>query len=164
MLQNHLPTPKKRQSYETSPQETAANTDRRPVVCKSCIRMRITLALCLSRHQHLVHNDRTLKSAAIDAEHYVPTDQRKLLQGRIRVICVWRPVGDEVHHEPLAVVDWKSSSVDDLLPVLVRDDNSSQGQDQFLSRFSGDHKWYYLEHQVSTPVVACFTSLIACEP
>ncbi|KAG8708333.1 hypothetical protein FRC11_006558 [Ceratobasidium sp. 423] len=98
-----------------------------------------------------VHVDRTPESVAAEVRKYMGDDAERLLQGRVRFINVWRPIGHQVHHEPLGFADWQTSSdVSNLLPLRV--DNIYANFDVFISRFSRGHRWYYLGHQRSPPV------------
>ncbi|KAG9081395.1 hypothetical protein FRC06_005607, partial [Ceratobasidium sp. 370] len=116
-----------RQSYETE-----------PTVGRDYIHERPTA--------QTVHTDRTPESVVAEVRERLGDDAERLLQGRIRFVNVWRPIGQVVHHEPLAVADWQTSSdMSNLLPLRV--DTDYAVMNIFISRFSRKHKWYYLGHQ-----------------
>lgn len=85
-------------------------------------------------------------------------DGERLLQGRVRFINVWRPIGQAVYCEPLAVADWQSSSnMSDLMPVHV--ETADESFDGFAARFNKKHEWYYLKHQVSSALKSTYSIL-----
>ncbi|OAX39685.1 hypothetical protein K503DRAFT_849381 [Rhizopogon vinicolor AM-OR11-026] len=68
---------------------------------------------------HSVHADRTFESSVAQVRETCG-DRAQCLEGRIRLINVWRPIGSAVYHEPLALADWRSICVDDdILPHRV---------------------------------------------
>lgn len=90
-------------------------------------------------------------------------DADRCLQGRVRHINVWRWISQEMHHDPLAVVDWQTTSYrrDDLLPLQ----DSNGATSERLVRHDSNHGWYYLGHQVSSTIRrSLYTSSIACGP
>ncbi|CAE6483597.1 hypothetical protein ACGC1H_005281 [Rhizoctonia solani] len=106
-----------------------------------------------------VHIDRTPESVATDVRKHMGDDAEHLLQGRVRFINVWRPIGCEVHHEPLAFADWQTSSeTSNLLPMHV--DTIHANLNIFISRFNKAHRWYYLGHQTPSEVamIKCYDS------
>ncbi|CAE6462802.1 unnamed protein product [Rhizoctonia solani] len=105
-----------------------------------------------------VHVDRTPESTAAEVKKHMGDDAERLLQGRVRFVNVWRPIGHEVHHEPLALADSQTTSKSDLLPVHV--DTIHATAQVFLSRFSRAHTWYYLGHQTPSEItmIKCYDS------
>ncbi|KAF8608049.1 hypothetical protein BDV93DRAFT_586032 [Ceratobasidium sp. AG-I] len=117
------------------------------------------LTLCLSLFQCLVHVDRTPESVAAEIRACLGEDAERLLQGRVRFVNAWRPIGQAAHHEPLAVVDWQTSpDASNLLPLYFT--NVESAFDQYISRFDKKHKWYYLGHQTPSEValIKCYDS------
>lgn len=100
---------------------------------------------------HNVHTDRTAESVVAEVKKYLGEDGERLLQGRVQFINVWRPIGQEVHHEPLAVADWQTSSdASNLVPLHV--ETASDTFDALVSRFNAKHSWYYLSHQAPAEI------------
>ncbi|KAH7337829.1 hypothetical protein B0J17DRAFT_757304 [Rhizoctonia solani] len=100
-----------------------------------------------SPSNHCVHADRTPAAVATEVwEHLGPEEGEWLLRGRVRFIIVWRPIGQEVYRDPLAVADWQSSSTTEFLPVRI--ETSINSTKALLARFNEGHKWYYLKHQM----------------
>ena len=69
-----------------------------------------------------VHIDQTPSSAEARVRRHVSSEEEasKLLQGRYRIINVWRPINGEVQSFPLAVADSSTVRDDDLVPVEHR--------------------------------------------
>jgi hypothetical protein len=63
-----------------------------------------------------VHIDQSYSAALSRVPHHLPEDAEKLLQGRVQIINVWRPI-KTVQRDPLAVAE--ASSVDDGSLVVV---------------------------------------------
>lgn len=108
---------------------------------------------------HCVHAERTPESVIEDVKEHLGRDGEALLLGRVRFFTVWRPIGEEVHHEPLAVADWQTSSdVSRLLPMRL--DMPPAHFEVFLARYSSKHSWYYLRHQAQDEamLMKCYDS------
>ena len=85
-------------------------------------------------------------------------DAERLLKGRVRIINVWRPIGNPVAHKPLAVADWRTVDQQDLVPVeLVYPDRSGE---TYGVRYNPKLQWYYLGGQTPDEVILikCFDS------
>jgi hypothetical protein len=63
-----------------------------------------------------VHIDQSYAAALSRVPHHLPDDAEKLLQGRVQIINVWRPI-KTVQRDPLAVAE--ASSVDDKSLVVT---------------------------------------------
>ena len=64
-----------------------------------------------------MHVDQTFKSAVERVHHHLGDEADRLLQGRVRLINVWRPIHHPVAHHPLAVAHWRSLDPEhDLVP------------------------------------------------
>ncbi|KAG8748904.1 hypothetical protein FRC11_011774, partial [Ceratobasidium sp. 423] len=95
---------------------------------------------------HVVHADRTPESVIKSVRTCCGPEAEQLLQGRVRFIIAWRPIGQMVYSEPLAVVDWKSiSDMSGLLPIHITTPRASL--ESFIARFNKEHEWYYLKNQ-----------------
>ena len=65
-----------------------------------------------------VHVDQTPNAAAVRVRRHLPAEEaEQLLKGRYQIINVWRPIGHAASDFPLAVVDWRSTSPEDLIKV-----------------------------------------------
>ncbi|KAK4096854.1 hypothetical protein N658DRAFT_501098 [Parathielavia hyrcaniae] len=67
-----------------------------------------------------VHVDQTPAAAEARVRRHVklpPPELDALLQCRYQIINVWRPIGHPATDFPLAVIDWRSTKPDDLVPV-----------------------------------------------
>lgn len=88
-----------------------------------------------------VHVDQTFFSATERVKLHAPEDAEKLLQGRYRIINVWRPLNGPVMGFPLAVADGETVQNDDLIPIEHRYPNRN-GQTAAV-RFNPEQKWFY---------------------
>ena len=86
-------------------------------------------------------------------------DAERLLKSRVRLINVWRPIGNPVAHKPLAVADWRTLDVkNDLVPVsLIYPDYVGS---TYSVKYNPDLQWYYLSSQTPEEVtlIKCFDS------
>jgi hypothetical protein len=65
-----------------------------------------------------VHVDQTPAAAAARVRRHLPAEEaEELLTGRYQIINVWRPIENPASDFPLAVVDWRTTELDDLVPV-----------------------------------------------
>lgn len=88
-----------------------------------------------------VHIDQTPESAAQRVRYHLPEEAEKLLQGRYRIVNVWRPLNGPVMAHPLAVSDSATVRDEDLIPVEHRYPNR-KGQTAAV-RFNPGQRWYY---------------------
>ncbi|KDQ08741.1 hypothetical protein BOTBODRAFT_37602 [Botryobasidium botryosum FD-172 SS1] len=105
------------------------------------------------------HVDQTFDAGFARVHYHLGDEAERLLKGRVRIINVWRPIGAPVYHDPLAVADWRSVSVDkDLIPV--RFIYPHREGSIFHVRHSENLKWYYLKEQTPSEVtlIKCFDS------
>ncbi|THG95404.1 hypothetical protein EW145_g7964 [Phellinidium pouzarii] len=105
------------------------------------------------------HVDQTPEAAIARVRRHLGADAERLLKGRVRLINVWRPIGNPVAHYPLAVADWRTVDArHDLVPVrLVYPDYVGS---TFAVKHSPQLKWYYLSGQRPDEVtfIKCFDS------
>ena len=90
-------------------------------------------------------------------------DAERLLKGRVRIINVWRPIGNPVAHKPLAVADWRTlDPARDLVPVTYRYPDRTGAT--FSVRYSAAHRWWYLSGQTTGEVtlIKCYDSETGC--
>ncbi|PSN72296.1 hypothetical protein BS50DRAFT_248294 [Corynespora cassiicola Philippines] len=88
-----------------------------------------------------VHVDQTPKSAAQRVKFHLPDEAEQLLQGRYRIINVWRPLNGPVMAHPLAVADSATVRDEDLVGVEHRYPDRTGETAQV--NFNPDQKWYY---------------------
>ncbi|KAJ4372915.1 hypothetical protein N0V83_003206 [Neocucurbitaria cava] len=88
-----------------------------------------------------VHIDQTPYSAAERVKLHLPDEAEELLQGRYRIINVWRPLNGPVMAFPLAVADSQTVQDGDLIPIEHRypDRNGQTASVQYNPK----QKWYY---------------------
>jgi hypothetical protein len=89
-----------------------------------------------------VHIDQTVKSATQRVHNHLPEEAEKLLQGRYRIINIWRPLNGPVQANPLAFASSASLKDDDLIPVEHRYPDRT-GETAGI-RFNEGQKWHYL--------------------
>ncbi|KAI8626962.1 hypothetical protein F5Y19DRAFT_184090 [Xylariaceae sp. FL1651] len=86
-----------------------------------------------------VHVDQTTAAAVARVRRHLPADEaEELLKRRVQLINVWRPIGHPASDHPLAVIDWRSTSPEDFIPVdllypkradSVMDDDDDRGKE-----------------------------------
>lgn len=87
-----------------------------------------------------VHIDQTAKSATARVHHHLPNEAEKLLQGRVRIVNVWRPLNGPVQATPLAFADSTSVKDEDLIGIEHR--YPDRTGETAAVQHSGE-KWYY---------------------
>ncbi|KAF2655390.1 hypothetical protein K491DRAFT_598982 [Lophiostoma macrostomum CBS 122681] len=134
-----------------------------------------------------VHVDQTPGAAENRVRRHLPADEAdELVKGRYQIINVWRPIENPASDFPLAVIDWRSTSPSDFVPVDLlyprRDsldaddddrgkealpknsDNSTEGYEAKGETFgvapSEKHKFYYVKDMTPEEVMflKCFDS------
>ncbi|KAF2260486.1 hypothetical protein CC78DRAFT_536364 [Lojkania enalia] len=88
-----------------------------------------------------VHIDQTPSSAAARVKYHLPEEAEQLLQGRYRIINVWRPLNGPVMAHPLAVADSATVNDEDLVGVEHR--YPDRNGETASVRFNPSQKWYY---------------------
>ncbi|KIW02560.1 uncharacterized protein PV09_06015 [Verruconis gallopava] len=88
-----------------------------------------------------VHIDQTPKSAEARVRHHLPEEADTLLQGRYRIINVWRPLNGPVQSNPLAVADSATVNDEDLVPVEHR--YPDRTGETAAVKFNKAQKWHY---------------------
>ncbi|KAH9856791.1 hypothetical protein C2E23DRAFT_722103 [Lenzites betulinus] len=106
-----------------------------------------------------VHVDQTYDATVKRVREHLPEEADRLLQSRVRLINVWRPIQNPVAHKPLGVSDWRSlAEARDLVPVrLIMPHRVGH---TFAVRYHPDHRWYYLSSQTPDEVtlIKCYDS------
>ncbi|KAB2578793.1 putative methyltransferase protein [Lasiodiplodia theobromae] len=88
------------------------------------------------------HIDQTPVSAKMRVEYHLPDEAEKLVQGRYRIINVWRPLNGPVVAHPLAFADGSTFRDEDLVPVEHRYPHRT-GYTAAI-KYNPDQQWYYL--------------------
>ncbi|KAJ8474979.1 hypothetical protein ONZ51_g6856 [Trametes cubensis] len=106
-----------------------------------------------------VHIDQTYEASVKRVRQLLGADADRLLQSRVRLINVWRPIGNPVFHKPLAVGDWRSlDERTDLVPVrYIYPDREGA---TFSVRYNPGHRWWHLAQQTPEEVtlIKCYDS------
>jgi hypothetical protein len=89
-----------------------------------------------------VHIDQTKKSATARVHHHLPEEAEKLLQGRYRIINIWRPLNGPVQANPLGFASSSTLKDEDLIPIEHRYPDRT-GETAGI-RYSASQKWHYL--------------------
>ena len=89
----------------------------------------------------LIHNDYTEWSGPQRVREILPDEAEALLQHPFAIIQVWRPIGQTVQANPLALADATSLAAGDLIPAERRYPHRV-GEIYRLS-YSPDHQWFY---------------------
>lgn len=108
-----------------------------------------------------VHIDQTYQASINRVHHHLPSEASRLLSGRVRLINVWRPIGNPVYHKPLAVSDWRTiDTANDLVPVKFIFPDPTREGGTYSVKYNPQHRWYHLSQQTPEEVVLikCFDS------
>ena len=135
-----------------------------------------------------VHVDQSPDAAAVRVRRHLPAEEaEELLKGRYQIINVWRPIENPASDFPLAVIDWRSTSPSDFVPVDLMypkrdsmiDDGDERGKEKLADEatlFSTEgyevkgetlgvtaneaHKFYYMKDMTPDEVMLlkCFDS------
>ncbi|KAI5120123.1 hypothetical protein M0805_001891 [Coniferiporia weirii] len=106
-----------------------------------------------------VHIDQTFDASVARVHRHLGEDAERLLKGRVRIINVWRPIGNPVAHKPLAVADWRTLDVEhDLIPVRFIYPDRVGGT--YSVKYNPKLQWHYLSDQRPDEVtlIKCFDS------
>ncbi|MCJ1441556.1 MAG: hypothetical protein MMC23_002045 [Stictis urceolatum] len=86
------------------------------------------------------HIDQSKTAAEGRVRNFFPEEAEQLLQGRLRIINVWRPLNGPVQSYPLAFADSKTVK-DETLHIVEHRYADRTGET--LSLQHGDEQWYY---------------------
>jgi hypothetical protein len=65
-----------------------------------------------------VHVDQTPGAAEVRVKRHLPKEEAdELIKGRYQIVNVWRPIENPASDFPLAVIDWRSTTPSDFIPV-----------------------------------------------
>lgn len=105
-----------------------------------------------------VHVDQTVKSGPQRVRDLLPAEAETLLQGRVQIINLWRPIRGPVQDAPLAVCDAKSVAMADLMPsdLIYRD----RIGETYSVTWNPAHRWFYLSAMTPQEVllIKCYES------
>ncbi|KAI0431314.1 hypothetical protein F5Y09DRAFT_304953 [Xylaria sp. FL1042] len=107
-----------------------------------------------------VHIDQTAYSAEKRVRSHMGDDAEKLLQGRYRIVNVWRPLNkNPVESMPLGFASSSTLDQKDVIPVEHRYPHGYIGQTAAIA-YNPGQKWYYLSGMVGTErlFLECFDS------
>lgn len=99
-----------------------------------------------------IHNDQTFVSGPRRVrDHLPPQEAQALLKGRFAIVNLWRPVGETVESSPLAVCDFRSIALTDLVPsdLIYRDKIG----ETYAFVFNPAHRWYYFPQMTPDEVL-----------
>lgn len=104
------------------------------------------------------HIDQIAESAKLRVLNHLPDEAEKLLQGRYRIVNVWRPLNGPVLSQPLAYASSYSVPDEDLVPVEHRYPNRV-GYTASV-KYSPQQKWNYLSGMKNDEriLLECFDS------
>lgn len=105
-----------------------------------------------------VHIDQTAKSAAARVRRHCPAEAEQLLQGRFRIVNVWRPLNGPVQASPLAFASSATVLDKDVIPVEHRYPTTT-GETAGV-RYNEGQKWHYLSGMTNDErlFLECFDS------
>jgi len=89
-----------------------------------------------------VHIDQTEKATKLRVERHLGDEAERLLQGRYRIINIWRPLNGPVQSNPLALASSATVSDEDVIPVEHRYPTHT-GWTAGIKHNEGQ-KWHYL--------------------
>ena len=89
-----------------------------------------------------VHIDQTAKSAEARVHRHLPEEAEKLLQGRYRIVNIWRPLNGPVQASPLGFASSSTFEDKDLIPIEHRYPDRT-GEVAGI-RYNPQQQWHYL--------------------
>jgi hypothetical protein len=87
------------------------------------------------------HNDYTEWSGPQRVREILPQEAEQLLRHRFAIIQVWRAIAKPIQSNPLALVDARSVSGNDLLPAERR--YPDRVGETYQLQYNPDHLWFY---------------------
>ncbi|KAI9158401.1 Aspirochlorine biosynthesis protein N [Paramyrothecium foliicola] len=107
-----------------------------------------------------VHIDQTAPSVEKRVRRYFPDEADELLQGRYRIVNVWRPLNKgPVESFPLAVASTSTLENKDVVPIAHRYPDGYIGETAAIKHNPGQ-QWYYLSGMTGSErlLLECFDS------
>jgi hypothetical protein len=105
-----------------------------------------------------VHVDHTEKSGPQRVRDLIPDETDQLLQGRVEIINLWRPIRGPLLDSPLAVCDARTVKPSELVASdLVYPHRVGE---TYAVKFSPDHQWFYVPRMTADEILLlkCFDS------
>jgi hypothetical protein len=105
-----------------------------------------------------VHVDHTAKSGPQRVRDLIPEEAEALLQGRVQIINLWRPIRGPLLDSPLAVCDARTVKPEELVGSdLVYPNRVGE---TYSVKFSPDHRWFYAPRMLADEVLLlkCYDS------
>jgi hypothetical protein len=105
-----------------------------------------------------VHVDHTARSGPQRVRDLLPNKANELLQGRVQIINLWRPIRGPLKDSPLAVCDAGTVSFDDLVPSdLVYPHRVGE---TYQVTYNPAHRWFYVPEMGADEalLLKCFDS------
>ncbi|KAI1778790.1 S-adenosyl-L-methionine-dependent methyltransferase [Hypoxylon cercidicola] len=102
----------------------------------------------------MVHCDQSEKGALRRLKMNISDGENidELLQGRVQMINVWRPLNGPVMDWPLATMDYQTVKPSEMHPCdLLKEKDEERGQTATFTS-SEEQKWYYLDKQKTNEV------------
>lgn len=104
-----------------------------------------------------VHIDQSYAASLTRVPHHLPEEAEKLLQSRVQIINVWRPI-KPVQRDPLAVAEAHSVSDDGLVVTELIYPN--RRGETYAVKYDPGHRWFYKSGLTPEEVllIKCFDS------
>ncbi|TFK23987.1 hypothetical protein FA15DRAFT_704950 [Coprinopsis marcescibilis] len=116
----------------------------------------------VSQPASLTHVDQTAKAAVARVERHLPADEVSgLLQKRLQIINVWRPISHSAWDWPLALCDYRSiDEATDTVPVAPAYSPDREGEMYGIS-YNASQRWKYIQGMTPDEAVIfkCFDSI-----
>ncbi|KXT09304.1 hypothetical protein AC579_2860 [Pseudocercospora musae] len=109
-----------------------------------------------------VHIDQSYSAALSRVPFHLPDEAEKLLQGRVQLINVWRPI-KTVRRDPLTVAQAQTVEEKDLVPLgLIYEKRKGE---TLSVRYDEKQKWFYKFHQTPEEalLIKCFDNRAGVE-
>ncbi|KYH01079.1 CmcJ/NvfI family oxidoreductase [Bradyrhizobium sp. DOA1] len=88
-----------------------------------------------------VHVDQTAISGANRVREHLPDEADELLNGRVQVINLWRPIRGPLRDSPLAMADGTTVAPDDLVASDLIYPN--RRGETYSVKYNPNHRWFY---------------------
>jgi hypothetical protein len=106
-----------------------------------------------------VHVDQTVSSGANRVREHLPDEADELLQGRVQVINLWRPIRGPLRDAPLAMCDGTTVAPDDLVASDLIYPN--RGGETYSVKYNQNHRWFYFPEMTTEEalLLKCYDSM-----
>jgi hypothetical protein len=106
-----------------------------------------------------VHVDQTAASGANRVREHLPDEAEELLQGRVQVINLWRPIQGPLRDSPLAMCDGQTVAPGDLVASdLIYPDRRGE---TYSVKYNPNHRWFYFPEMTAEEalLLKCYDSV-----